>query len=498
MVQDMQAVPMVSTTPSYYYNRVMDVRTLYSLIGVIFFITPIAMFYALRSHRDHVVWLWCGSWLAFGITVLLVAVRDAIPAFLSFHIAHLFFAVSYVARTASITWELSDTQQVWRRGITIRALIGSVYVLTFSLLVAFDVSERIRLSFVQICGFASFVELFILTTQLSRRLQNRGSLLITLMAALMAVGFAIRLLGLFFDADGGGPLSPRFDQTIMVIAAVVGYICGNFGFLQIRVERMFSARQQALEQLKAATGLNAELDRVLNAKNELLNKLSRSSGAAQSGVVVSAIVHEITQPLGALMLNAEFLRRKISEAKAPPNLLTVSDDLLASLGRVNQVVDSVRQIFMHNDSSQEAVDVGRLLRETSDSVVAQTTQDRIVLSVEIPDGIVISGQMIQLRMVFLNLLQNAISAVNENTGERNISIRLEQREDAAVVSFADNGPGIGAELAPRIWDLYVSERPAGTGIGLWLSRLIVEHHQGSIQYSRSALGGAEFTVRLPL
>lgn len=278
----------------------------------------------------------------------------------------------------------------------------------------------------------------------------------------------------------------------------MGYICGNFGFLQIRIERMLISSQQALDRLKDATALNAELDRVLAVKNDLLSKLSRSSGAAQSGVLVSAIVHEITQPLGALTLNAEFLRRKIAEGAAPPNLSAVLDDLLASLRRINEVVDSVRQIFMRKEPSWEAVDLGKLLREIIDLVHIQAKQDRIELSGEICNGIIISGHMIQLRMVFLNLLQNAIAALRENSGGRRIIIRLEQREDTAVISIADNGPGIAAELAPRIWELYVSEKPAGTGIGLWLSRLIVEHHHGSIQYSKLGLGGAEFVIRLPL
>jgi signal transduction histidine kinase len=476
----------------------MDVRTLYSIVGVLFFITPVAVLYVLRSHRDKAALLWCGSWLSFGITSLLIAARDLIPSFLSFHLAHLFLVVSYIGRTASITWELSETRQAWHRSIQARALIGAVYLVLFSLLFALDVSDRTRFLFVNAFSFATFVEFFVLTIQLSRRLQNRGSLLISIMAAMFAFGFATRFLGVLFDAGEGGVFSQSIDQTVVFLSAIVGYICGNFGFLQIRIERMLISSQQALDRLKDATALNAELDRVLAVKNDLLSKLSRSSGAAQSGVLVSAIVHEITQPLGALTLNAEFLRRKIAEGAAPPNLSAVLDDLLASLRRINEAVDSVRQIFMRKEPSWEAVDLGKLLREIIDLVHIQAKQDRIELSGEICNGIIISGHMIQLRMVFLNLLQNAIAALRENSGGRRIIIRLEQREDTAVISIADNGPGIAAELAPRIWELYVSEKPAGTGIGLWLSRLIVEHHHGSIQYSKLGLGGAEFVIRLPL
>ena len=123
MVQESHDVLVAGTIQSHYYNRAMDVRTLYSIVGVVFFITPIAVLYALRSYRDRAVWLWCGSWLAFGITALLIAARDLIPGFLSFHVAHIFFAGSYVARTVSITWELSDTRQAWRRSLTIRAYL---------------------------------------------------------------------------------------------------------------------------------------------------------------------------------------------------------------------------------------------------------------------------------------------------------------------------------------------------------------------------------------
>jgi hypothetical protein len=207
----------------------MDVRTLYSIVGVVFFITPVAVLYVLRSHRDKAALLWCGSWLSFGITSLLIAARDLIPNFLSFHLAHLFLVMSYIGSTASITWELSETRQAWHRSIQARALVGAVYLVLFSLLFALDVSDRTRFLFVNAFSFAAFVEFFVLTIQLSCRLQNRGSLLISIMAAMFAFGFATRFLGVLFDAGEGGVFSQGIDQfffrQLWVIFAEISVFC---------------------------------------------------------------------------------------------------------------------------------------------------------------------------------------------------------------------------------------------------------------------------------
>lgn len=476
----------------------MDVRTLYLIVGTVFFVTPLAILFALRNNRDNGSTLWCVSWLAMGTSALMIAARGYVPEIITFHLAHFFLMLSYVSRTGSITYELCDTAQAWHRTIRIRVWIAALYMVTFSTLYAIGTPDHIRIAMVHCFQFLIFIEFLFLAFRLKKKLQNNGSLLIAAMATMLAFGFGIRAIGAASGVGGAGAFGQGIDQVVVMLCAIVGYICGNLGFLQIRTERILLKNQQISEQLQDQKDLNFELDRVLEQKNSLLRQLSRSSGAAQSGVLVSSLVHEIAQPLGALTLNAEYLQRKMRETHAESHLTAAADDLLANLARITETVSTVRSLFSQKETVLTQMDLTQTVIEVLDLLEPQLAKSGIRLTRQFDQNAHIYGDLIQIRMVLMNLMHNAINAMHHLGHDKAIVCSIQKSGSNVQLELADNGPGIPSELHARMWDLYASFKQGGSGIGLWLSRLIVEHHKGSIAYSPVNPSGAKFTIKLPL
>lgn len=476
----------------------MDVRTLYLIVGTVFFTTPLAILFTLRKHRDNGSTLWCISWFAMGVAALLIAARDSLPAVVSFHLAHIFMMISYVSRTASITFELSGVSQKWFRIIRIRVWIAVAYVTLFSVVYAIDTPDNTRIAMVHSFNFLTCIELLVLTFQLRNKLQNNGSLLIAAMAVLLAFGFGIRALGAASGVGGEGVFGEGIDQVLIMMSAIVGYILGNLGYLQIRTEQILLKNQQISEQLLDLKFLNAELDQVLEQKNSLLRQLSRSSGAAQSGVLISSLVHEIAQPLNALTLNAEYLRRKIEENHSESYLVAAADDLLSNISRVTETVSTVRALFSQKETLMAQMSLTQTVIEVLDLLEPQLTKSGIRLVRKIDQDAQIYGDQIQIRMVLMNLLHNAMDAMQNPGKDKQIVCSIQRTGAHVRLEVTDNGPGIASELSSRMWDLYASFKQGGSGIGLWLSRMIIEHHRGLITHSPINPSGAKFTIELPL
>jgi C4-dicarboxylate-specific signal transduction histidine kinase len=110
----------------------------------------------------------------------------------------------------------------------------------------------------------------------------------------------------------------------------------------------------------------------------------------------------------------------------------------------------------------------------------------------------VQGNKIKLQQVLINLLKNAAHAIRDREDGR-IDLRVEANDSTAIISVSDNGHGMTAELAEKIWEpLFTTKGSEGTGLGLDISRSIIQHHNGQIECQSAPNQGAKFTIRLPL
>lgn len=476
----------------------MDIRTLYLTLGITYLVVPLGIYQASRDSRDHQLGLWCGSWALTGIGAILVGVRGSVPDFLSFLMAHALFMLGYITRINALLLELTATRAALMRGLMPRIALSTVYLIGFSLAVHLRIDEMNRIILVYGMFMLNFLDLAWVGAQLRQQRGSRGALMITTMGALITLGFAIRLTGTLTDTGGDGVFGFGIDQVIFLLLLLIGFIIGNLGFLQIRLEKLWLQNKSMIEQLSDADILNRKLQEVLQEKNAVLKKLAASSNAENAGVMMGVISHELTQPLHALQLNAGYLRKKI-ESTGPhdPSLSTISD-IVADTERLTEVVMKIRKLFQRGHSEFTSIDLAGLLHDILSMLGPQIKEQRIVLQTDLEQPCMLHGDQTQLRMAFTNLIRNAIEALSQHAGPRRLEIRSRSAGTRIGIDIADNGPGVDPALRATLFDLYDSTKDSGSGIGLWLANVVIQNHRGTLSCLDNTDGiGACFRISLP-
>lgn len=221
------------------------------------------------------------------------------------------------------------------------------------------------------------------------------------------------------------------------------------------------------------------------------------------GQLASALAHEINQPLGAILRNAE--AAELFLQSATPDLQEIDaivTDIRHDTQRAGAVIDSMRALLKRRDLQARPLamtelfgDVWRLLRAD-----AAARHVRLVLA-EVPDALpTVLGDRIQLQQVLINLVVNAMDALDDaRRTERWVSVEVRRGDAHCVeVSVSDSGAGIPAERLAQIFDPFFSTKASGMGMGLAISRTIVEAHGGQLRADNREEGGASFRFTLPV
>ena len=230
-------------------------------------------------------------------------------------------------------------------------------------------------------------------------------------------------------------------------------------------------------------------------------KRERDAWLMSMEAVAASITHEVRQPLAAISLNA--LAGQNWLALDRPNIDKAResmDAVMDSARRSSEIMKSVRSIFTRSPNPALEFDLNELIRESVRLMHNELNNAKVALSVSFDEQLgPVRGNRVQIQQVLVNLLTNAIeSLVAARRRRRRISINTAAQEDQKVLlEISDNGAGIAAETIPHLFKAFHTTKTAGTGIGLSLSRTIVEEHGGVIWPSQRPKGGATFHVQLP-
>jgi PAS domain S-box-containing protein len=256
-----------------------------------------------------------------------------------------------------------------------------------------------------------------------------------------------------------------------------------------RVVRMLGVLQDITEQKTAEQELG--LQRL---------QLAHVSRVAAMGQLTSSLAHELNQPLGAILRNAEAAEMILQDPS--PDLDEVRA-ILADIRRDDQragaVIDRMRDLMKRREVKMAPLDAGLLAAEVIGLVRPEADSRRVELALEIAPALPsVQGDRVQLQQVVLNLLLNAMDALGDSRMSKSqVAVRVRPAGAAVEVSVSDNGHGIPADRLPRIFEPFYTSKPNGLGMGLPISRVIVEAHGGRLRAENSTEGGARFTFTLP-
>jgi PAS domain S-box-containing protein len=245
------------------------------------------------------------------------------------------------------------------------------------------------------------------------------------------------------------------------------------------------------------TELKDAEEKLREVRHELAQAARRTTLSAMS----AAIAHEIRQPLGAVVTNANAGLRWLNRPE--PDLAEVRDTLnhIVSDGhRANEVIQSIRAMFAKGDHVGAPLDANELIRETISMASGELEAGRIVVELELAEKIpLIPAHRGQLQQVVLNIVSNAADSMR-GIEDRARMLRVRSRpfdSTGVAVSIQDTGTGIDPENVDRIFDAFFSTKTNGMGMGLAICRSIVEAHGGSLSVSPGVPHGSIFHMVLP-
>ena len=229
-------------------------------------------------------------------------------------------------------------------------------------------------------------------------------------------------------------------------------------------------------------------------------ELAQATRVRSLGELATGIAHEVSQPLAAMITNARAGIRKLDGAGDVQEMRSVLQDIVADGQRAAGVITRIRGLVKHTPMRLTRLDVNDVIEDVVGLSGAMLRQHQIRLDVErrrdLPP---VTGDRIQLQQVLLNLVINATDAMkNLPDRARVLEIRTAHRDSYVSIRVHDSGPGLSEASVRRIFTPFFSTKPDGMGVGLSISRSIVEAHGGRLDLAGNSSEGAAFEVELPV
>lgn len=233
---------------------------------------------------------------------------------------------------------------------------------------------------------------------------------------------------------------------------------------------------------------------------QLSEALAHAGRVAAMGQLASSFAHEINQPLGASLTNAQTALRLLDAPE--PDLVEVRaalEDIAADNRRAGDIVRELRRFLRRQEPTLTTINVAELLEAVAHFVSAEARGKSVDVRIELADGLQdVTADRVQIQQVLVNLLLNAFDALAAvPIGQRRIVIAAVPASAGRVaISVSDSGHGVPEPLRQSVFESFVTTKPEGLGIGLAISQTIINAHGGQLEYSERPGGGAAFTFSL--
>jgi signal transduction histidine kinase len=234
---------------------------------------------------------------------------------------------------------------------------------------------------------------------------------------------------------------------------------------------------------------------------QLQADLAHINRVSMMGELTASLAHEIKQPIFAASADAETCLRWLERAR--PDLAEAQEAALRvmkDVSRASDIINRIVSLFKKGVPQRESVDVKGVIQEMIALLRGEAGRFSISIHAELMEGLPkIEADRVALQQVLMNLMLNAIEAMKEMGTPGNLTITTQQDENRQIlVSVSDTGTGLPPEGTERIFNAFFTSKPQGTGMGLPISRSIIESHGGRLWATSNSGPGATFQFTLPL
>jgi signal transduction histidine kinase/ligand-binding sensor domain-containing protein len=278
---------------------------------------------------------------------------------------------------------------------------------------------------------------------------------------------------------------PAFYQTV-----TFKILCGLVLLATLWV--IYLLRVHSIEQR------HLELNRAEEMLRQAQAELAHINRVSTMGELTASLAHEIKQPIGAAVTNAEACLRLIDRREPDlPEAREAALEMVKDARRAADIIEHVRSLFRKGSSPQEVVDVNEVIREMVVMLQKEANRHSVRMSTDLTNGLPnVTADRVQLQQALMNLMLNGMEAMPDSTGE--LSIKSQFGEDGKVlISVSDTGVGLPTGRVDQMLNAFFTTKSQGSGLGLAITRSIVESHGGRIWAIANSGPGATFQFTLP-
>jgi C4-dicarboxylate-specific signal transduction histidine kinase len=304
-----------------------------------------------------------------------------------------------------------------------------------------------------------------------------------------------------------GPKPPEIPRLFMYVIAnlLIGLLSAAQRNVKESLRRARDHLNRTVQDLQRSNeALHAESHgrkQTEEALRQAQADLARANRVSSMGELAASLAHEINQPIAAAITDANTCVRWLSRDQPDLEEARGAASRIVQDGkRAGEIVNRVRLLFKKGAVQRELVDLNDTIQEMVLLLHSESTQHvvfvRTDLAADLPQ---VMGDRVQLQQVLMNLMMNSIDAMKDVDGTRELTVQSKRGEDGQVLmSVSDTGVGLPAQHADKIFNAFFTTKTHGTGMGLRVSRSIVESHGGRLWAADNTPRGARFWVTLPI
>ena len=487
----------------------LDTQTTIFMTCFVYLILHGAIWLALQEYRSFQVKLWCASGMLSGMAVVLLSMRGLVSEFLFLYVAQLLMLAGNGGRMVALRMYLlpeSQNRVYWTYG-----LACITYFILFVYLMAVLNADWEALILFNAFYAVLCIDYFRIGLQLHRKRKSLGANLLMWGGLILSFSLAMRTIGVALGGSIDELYQPSWHQAIMVVGQFITITLCNVAFLRIFLEiaeqkKMAVAHEMTLtnERADEIQRTSLILKQLLEEREEIIRQLTLFNKTAGMGALVASLAHELNQPLSVIQTNAGMIELVLNDHESKLDQDPRIDRAMTGLRNANQraatIISTLRNMFGQGPKTISSFDFNELVKDVI--LLCQPTFSRHGIQVQIQlhyEALNFTGDKSQLQQVLLNLITNAIEAFPATfEGLKNITIQTNIESNRIVMSVADNGVGISPEIEAVVFELLRTNKESGMGIGLWLSKTIIDSHQGNISFTTHVNQGTRFVMTLPL
>ncbi|WP_287958827.1 PAS domain S-box protein [Filomicrobium sp.] len=251
------------------------------------------------------------------------------------------------------------------------------------------------------------------------------------------------------------------------------------------------------------TGFVRDLTEIAESKSrlrEIQNELARLARLNELGEMASTLAHELNQPLSAIANYVQGCIRLLRNMKGPEasRVQDALEETVRQSLRAGQIIRHLREFVTRGETEKQPEQIHKLVEEAGALALVGSREMGVRTVFEFDSGSkLVMADRVQIQQVLINLMRNAMEAMRESE-RRELLVRISSEDIGKImIEVADTGPGVSPEIGARLFKPFTTSKPGGMGVGLSISKRIVEAHGGELSMYRNSEGGATFRLVLP-